>query len=192
MAGGVATDGGKLACGVHLGKLVWWQRWEKRDSGRASGPFQLDPSLLWAGNTKRVGLGSLGSGVGGSRARGPGWTQGGNTSGGVQGRWPLNPEPQALAPPRGAGGGRSPQPALEEARDLADGGLRTAPDWEKRGQIPFVSQLPKGDQAPSGQEGQGRAMAEDTSPRKGPGSWRRARKASARELPRHLTRQGRK
>lgn len=51
MAGGVATDGGKLACGVHLGKLAWWQRWEERARGRASGPFQSDPSLLWAGNT---------------------------------------------------------------------------------------------------------------------------------------------
>lgn len=102
------------------------------------------------------------------------------------------PEPRAPGPgPRGgAGGGRSPQPAPEEALDLADGGLRTAPDWEKRGQIPFVSQLPTGDQAPSGQEGQG--QAEDPSPRNGPGSWRRARKASARELPRHLTRQERK
>lgn len=33
--------------------------------------------------------------------------------------------------------GACSQPAPEEALDLADGGLRTAPDWEKWGEFPL-------------------------------------------------------
>lgn len=89
----------------------------------------------------------------------------------MEGRWPVN-RGRALAPGR-CWGGRSLRPALEEALDLADGGLRTAPDWEKWGQIPFVSQLPTRDQALQIRKAGDGAMAEDTLSRNGPGPWRR-------------------
>lgn len=76
-------EGHRLACGVHLGKLVWWRRWGKRRMGRTLGPLWSDPSPLGRKHL-RVSLGSLGLAVGGGGAQlagpGPRLRQGGQSA----------------------------------------------------------------------------------------------------------------
>lgn len=69
--------------------------------------------------------------------------------------------------------------------------MRTAPDWEKWAQIPFVLQLPRRKQALQVRKAGDRTLVEDTLSRMALGPGGRAG-PSARELPCGLTRQERK
>lgn len=123
----------------------WGERWARCSLTPLS---SRQETLSQFGESWVKGRGLTGAGSRLRKGRQSAWLDEGQVAPARRG---LGPGPWPLG---GAEGGRSLQPAPEEALDLADGGLRTAPDWEKWGKFPCITAA-NARPGPAGQEGWG-------------------------------------